>query len=212
MVSYVPVLYFTTILSIILFEAKPSKGVSSMSTTIPAVPPPGITVDLLTRAFHNTCTRGGGSVPSTDVDFGDLLRSHKLAILFGVPGAFTPTCSQSHLPGYVDRISDLKAAGVEAVYCMSVNDAFVMQAWGDATPGCWGDHGGGGGGVIRLVADGNGEATDAIGMACDCAGWRMGKVRCKRFAAIVRDGKFVVVNVDEDELVNTSVEAILALL
>ena len=175
-------------------------------STIPAVPPSGITVDLLTRAFHNTCIREGGFVPSTNVDFGDLLRSHKLAILVGVPGAFTPTCSQSHLPGYVDRIPDLLSAGVEAVYCMSVNDAFVMQAWGDATPGCWDS------GAIKLVADGNGEATDAIGMTCDCAEWRMGKARCKRFAAIVRDGKFDVVNVDEDELENTSVEAILAML
>ncbi|KAL3805468.1 hypothetical protein ACHAW5_007140 [Stephanodiscus triporus] len=172
----------------------------------PAIPPTGIAVDLLTRAFHNTCGRDGGFVPSSTVDFGDLLRSQSLAILVGVPGAFTPTCSQNHLPGYVNRMSDLLSFGVEAVFFMSTNDAFVMQAWGDATPGCWDSA------KVRLIADGNGEATDAMGMTFDCAEWMMGSRRCKRFAAIVRNGKFDVVNVDEDDLENTSVEAILELL
>ncbi len=178
-------------------------------------------MDLLARAFDGTCTRDGGDVPSRAVDFGNLLRSHRLAILVGVPGAFTPTCSRAHLPGYVDRMPELVNLGVEAVYCMSVNDAYVMQAWGDATPGCWGgaeggdDDDDGGTKTVVLIADGNGEATASIGMTCDCTEWRMGRVRCRRFAAIVRDGRFDVFNIgddDGDDLANTGVEAILSLL
>lgn len=150
-------------------------------------------------------------MPPSSIDFGDLLRSHKLAILIGIPGAFTPTCSQIHLPGYISRISDLVAKGVEVVYCMSVNDVYVMQAWGDATPDCWGS------GSIKLIADGNGEGTTSIGMGYDETKSRMGTVRCKRFAAIIRDGKFDVFNVDENDLGDldvhgVSIEAILALL
>jgi peroxiredoxin len=188
-----------------------------MSSPPPAIPPPGITVDLLTRAFHETCSPDGGEIPSRAVDFGDLLRSHRLAILIGVPGAFTPTCSQSHLPGYVNRMSELSNLGVEAVYCMSVNDAYVMQAWGDATPGCWVGPGedDGDGWKVALIADGNGEATASMGMTCDCTEWRMGGGRCKRFAAIIRNGRFDVFNVgdeDDDDMANTSAEAILSLL
>ena len=196
-----------------------------------AIPPPGIAVDLLTKAFHETCSPDGGEIPTRVVDFGDLLRSHRLAILIGVPGAFTPTCSQRHLPGYADRVSELMTFGIEAVYCMSVNDAYVMQAWGDATRGCWGDDEDGEDGTtttttttttgrrrrpgIALIADGNGEATASLGMTCDCTEWRMGGGRCRRFAAIIRDGRFDVFNVgddDDDDMTNTCVEAILSLL
>ena len=180
------------------------------------IPPTGITVDLLTKPFRKLCLRdsGGGDVAeiSTTIDFGDLLRSHKLAILIGVPGAFTPTCSQAHIPGYIDHISELvEQKGVEGVYCMSVNDMYVMQAWGDATPGCWDS------GFIKLIADGNGEATNAIGMGYDETKSRMGSIRCKRFVAIIRNGKVDICNVDEDDLGDlhihgVSVESILALL
>ena len=181
------------------------------------IPHTGITVDLLTKPFHKSCLRSGNSggdddLQATQIDFGDLLRSHKLAILIGIPGAFTPTCSQKHLPGCIDRISDLvNKKGVEAVYCMSVNDMYVMQAWGDATIGCWDS------GYIKLIADGNGEATKAIGMGYDESKSRMGSVRCKRFAAIIRNGQIDICNVDEDDLGDlhlhgVSVESILALL
>jgi peroxiredoxin len=180
------------------------------------IPHTGITVDLLTKPFHKSCLRDsvGRDVAeiSTTIDFGDLLRSHKLAILIGVPGAFTPTCSQQHLPGYIDRITDLvETHGVEAVYCMSVNDMYVMQAWGDAILNCWDS------GFIKLIADGNGEATNAIGMGYDESKSRMGSIRCKRFVAIIRNGQVDICNVDEDDLGNlhlhgVSVESILALL
>jgi peroxiredoxin len=139
------------------------------------------------------------------VDFGDLLKKHSKAILVGIPGAFTPVCSQTHWPGFLARMPELKAKGVEQVYCMSVNDAYTMQAWGDSTENCW-ESG------AQLIADGNGEATTAMNLQCDCSEWRMGSLRCKRFAAIVCDGKFTVLNVDEDGLDQSSVEAILALL
>ena len=166
----------------------------------------GITVDLLSKSFGNTCTRNGGDIPSTAVDFGSLLQKHKKAVLIGLPGAFTPTCSQAHFPNFISRMSELKSKGVEALYCMSVNDAYAMQAWGDALPGCWDS------GAIMLVADGNGDATKALGLECDCSEWRMGTLRCKRFAAVVVDGQFTALNVDEDGLKDSSVEAILALL
>lgn len=114
--------------------------------------------------------------------------------------------------GYIDRISDLvNKKGVEAVYCMSVNDMYVMQAWGDAVLGCWDS------GYIKLIADGNGEATKAIEMGQDETKSRMGMIRCKRFVAIIRNGQIDICNVDEDDLGDlhlhgVSVASILALL
>ena len=138
------------------------------------------------------------------VDFGALLKSHKKAVVFAVPGAFTPTCSAQHLPGFITLSPELKKKGVDAVYCLSVNDKYVMKSWGDATPG-FGSSG------IKLVADGNGEFTTALGFEKDATGSRMG-VRSKRYALIVESGKVTAVNVDEKGLDNSSAEKILALL
>lgn len=98
--------------------------------------------------------------------------------LFAVPGAFTPTCSARHLPGYVDKAAELKARGIDKIVCMSVNDAFVMKAWGQAQNAL---------GVIDMVADGNGDFTRALGLELDARGFGMGE-RSKRFAAIIKDG------------------------
>lgn len=139
---------------------------------------------------------------SDPVDFVALLSSHKKAVLFAVPGAFTPTCSAQHLPGFIEKSAELKAKGVDAVYCLSVNDKYVMKSWGDATPAFVKSG-------IKLVADGNGEFTSALGLDKDASGSRMG-LRSKRYALIVESGKITALNVDEKGLEKSSAENILA--
>jgi glutaredoxin/glutathione-dependent peroxiredoxin len=108
---------------------------------------------------------------------GELL-GHGKVVLFGVPGAFTPTCSDYHLPGFVLRAEDLEAKGVDTVACVSVNDAFVMKAWGEAN---------GVGETVTLVADGSATFTKALGLEIDLTGGGLG-IRSKRYAAILEDG------------------------
>jgi peroxiredoxin len=99
-------------------------------------------------------------------------------VLFGVPGAFTPTCSDHHLPGFVLRSEELRAKGAERVVCLSVNDPFVMDAWaGDQKVGR----------SVEMLADGNGELTEAMGLTMDGSGFGLG-TRSQRFAAILDDG------------------------
>jgi peroxiredoxin len=133
-----------------------------------------------------------------DVSIGELTKGKKV-VLFAVPGAFTPTCSMKHLPGFVENAGDLRAKGVQEVVCVSVNDAFVMGAWGK-DQGC--------GGKVRMVADGNGEFTKAIGLELDASGFGMGK-RSKRYAMIVNDGTVEQVLVDESGLKESSAESVL---
>ncbi len=113
-----------------------------------------------------------------DVSVGDLFKGKKV-VLFAVPGAFTPTCSMKHLPGFVEKASEIKAKGVNEIVCLSVNDAFVMGAWGDQQKA----HG-----KVRMVADGNGDLTRALGLELDAKGFGMG-TRAQRFALIAQDGK-----------------------
>ncbi len=103
----------------------------------------------------------------------------KTVVLFAVPGAFTPTCSARHLPGYKDKAADLKAKGVDVVACTSVNDYYVMKAWAKDQ---------GIDGEVVMLADGNGAFAEAMGLVLDGSGFGMGQ-RSKRYAAIVRDGK-----------------------
>lgn len=121
------------------------------------------------------------SVPTAEgpkpVQTADLL-GHGKVVLFAVPGAFTPTCSDYHLPGYVLRADELKAKGVDTVACVAVNDAFVMGAWGAAREV---------GDKVVLVADGSGEWTKAVGLDIDLSGGGLG-LRSKRYAAIIEDG------------------------
>jgi peroxiredoxin len=107
----------------------------------------------------------------------DLL-GHGKVVLFGVPGAFTPTCSDHHLPGYVLRAGELRAKGVDTVACMSVNDAYVMGAWGKDQKAD---------GSVVMLADGNGDLTGALGLTMDGSGFGLG-TRSQRFAAILDDG------------------------
>ena len=100
------------------------------------------------------------------------------AVLFAVPGAFTPTCSDHHLPGFVLRADDLKAKGVDTIACVSVNDAFVMDAWARDRQVE---------GKVLMLADGNGEFTEAMGLTMDGSGFGLGR-RSRRYAAIIEDG------------------------
>lgn len=125
----------------------------------------------------------------------------KKVVLFAVPGAFTPTCSNAHLPGFVVSADDIKAKGVDTIACMSVNDAFVMGAWGQSQNAE----------NILMLADGNGELTSALGLELDATGFGMG-ARSKRFAMIVEDGVVSLLNVDSGALEASSAEAILAAL
>mgnify|MGYP006196193641 CR=1 FL=1 len=134
--------------------------------------------------------------------FGDILNAHKKAVLFAVPGAFTPTCSEKHLPGFIERAHDFRAAGVEEIYCLAVNDLFVMKAWGKSYP-TFAESG------IKLVADGNGDYTRAVGMELDLTGGRLG-LRCTRFASVVENGVYKSVEVDVKGLEKSSADSILA--
>jgi peroxiredoxin len=102
----------------------------------------------------------------------------KKVVLFAVPGAFTPTCSAKHLPGYVQNISALKGKGVDTIACLSVNDVFVMDAWGKDQ---------GVGDDVMMLADGNGDYASALGLELDASGFGMGQ-RAQRFAIVIDDG------------------------
>jgi peroxiredoxin len=110
------------------------------------------------------------------VQSADYFKGKRVA-LFSVPGAFTPTCSARHLPGFVDKAADLKAKGIDEIACTAVNDAFVMKAWGEAN----------GSSDVTMLADGNGDLVKALGLTMDGTGFGMG-VRGQRFAAVVNDG------------------------
>jgi 2-Cys peroxiredoxin 5 len=108
--------------------------------------------------------------------------------LFGVPGAFTPGCSNTHLPGYVANAEALKAAGANEIVCLSVNDPFVMAAWGKAQNA---DN------KVRMIADTNATLTKALGLDLDLTA-PLGSIRCKRFSALVVDGVIKSLNVEPD--------------
>ena len=133
---------------------------------------------------------------------GELLGKGKV-VLFGLPGAFTPTCSDHHLPGFVIRAEELKAKGVDTVACVSVNDAFVMKAWGQTQDV---------GDKVVLIADGNGDFTRAMDLVFDGSGIGLG-ARSKRYAAIIEDGIITTLNVESKPGLDvSSAESILAAL
>lgn len=122
----------------------------------------------------------------------------KKAILFAVPGAFAPTCSQKHLPGFVDKAGELKAKGVDTVACVSVNDAFVMKAWKESL-GLADDSG------VLLLSDGNLELTRALGVEMDLSDKPIGlDVRSRRYALLAEDGVVKVLNLEEGGAFTTS--------
>lgn len=108
----------------------------------------------------------------------DQLFAGKKVVLVSVPGAFTPTCSMNHLPGFVDKADDIYSKGVDTIACMAVNDVFVMDAWGKDR---------GVGDTVVMLADGNGDYARALGLQLDASGFGMGQ-RGQRFAIVVDDG------------------------
>jgi peroxiredoxin len=139
----------------------------------------------------------GDTVPSaTFTTFGqngpepittDQLFKGKTVALFAVPGAFTPTCSVKHLPGFKAHAAELKAKGVDTIACLSVNDVFVMKAWGENQ---------GVGDDILMLADGNGDFTKAVGLELDGSRFGMGH-RSQRYSAVVKDGVISELNVEQ---------------
>jgi len=131
---------------------------------------------------------------------GDLVKGKKI-VIFGVPGAFTPTCSAQHLPGYIANFDELKTKGVDEIWCLAVNDAFVMASWGRERKA---------GGKVRMMADGSAEYAKKLGLDLDLTAKGMG-VRSQRFAMVVDDGVVTHLAVEmPGKFEVSSAEAILA--
>lgn len=139
-----------------------------------------------------------GAEGPKDVSTDELFKGKK-TVLFAVPGAFTPGCSVTHLPGFVVNADKIKAAGVDNIVCVAVNDAFVMDAWGKNQNAE----------EIIMAADGNGEFTRTLGMELDLQGFGMG-LRSRRYAMIVEDGKVTYLGVDEKGIEKSSADTILS--
>lgn len=139
------------------------------------------TGDKMPSGTFNVMTDDGPGSISTDELFGG-----KKVVLFSVPGAFTPTCSMQHLPGYIDHAADIKSKGVNTIACMAVNDVFVMNAWGKDQDA---------GDKVLMLADGNGDYASALGLDLDASGFGMGR-RGQRFSIIVDDGVVTQLNIE----------------
>lgn len=141
---------------------------------------PAVTLTEYSEVEGNGCSIGPNPVEVASAAAG------KTVAVFAVPGAFTPTCSAKHVPGYLENADALKAAGVDEIWCLSVNDAFVMGAWARDQKA---------GGKIRFLADGSGEFAKATGLALDLTARGMG-VRSNRYSMLVKDGKVSTLNVE----------------
>ena len=139
--------------------------------------------DRIPSATLSTPTADGPKPITTAEIFGG-----KTVALFAVPGAFTPTCSARHLPGFTDNLDAIKGKGVDTVACISVNDAFVMAAWAESQ-GVQTDQ-------ILMLADGNGDLTRELGLVLDAQGFGMGQ-RSQRYSMLVTDGVVTQLNIEE---------------
>jgi peroxiredoxin len=141
---------------------------------------PDVTLQEYSEVEGNGCSIGPNPVKVKDVAAG------KTIAVFGLPGAFTPTCSAKHVPGYVQKFDDLKKAGVDEIWCVSVNDAFVMGAWArdQKTDG-----------KVRMLADGSADFAKATGLTLDLTARGMG-VRSTRYSMLVKDGKVAAINLE----------------
>ena len=144
-----------------------------------------MTIKVGDRIPSTTLTQMKGGAPQP-IKTDDLFAGRKVALV-ALPGAFTPTCSAKHLPGFVQRAADLRAKGVDEIACVSVNDAFVMGAWGESQ---------GTGDKVMMLADGNGDFTRALGLEMDASKYGMGK-RSQRYSMIVDNGVVQQLNVEE---------------
>ncbi len=137
--------------------------------------------DKLPEATMHMIKEGRPTPVTTDELFGG-----KKVVLFAVPGAYTPTCSQAHLPGYVVQADAIKDKGVDSIVCLSVNDAFVMDSWGTDRNAE----------ALMMIGDGNGDFTKAVGLEMDGSGFGLG-TRSQRYAMIVEDGTVTKLAVEE---------------
>ena len=137
--------------------------------------------DRIPKVSLKTMTKDGVQTLTTD----DIFKG-KRVVLFALPGAFTPTCSAKHLPGFVQQEAAIKAKGVDTIACLSVNDAFVMGAWGKDQKVD---------GKVLMLADGNGDFSKAVGLTMDGSGYGMG-LRASRYAMLVDDGVVKALNVE----------------
>lgn len=154
----------------------------------------------------------GDKIPSTkiktmtadgmsEIDTAEFFAGKKV-VMFAVPGAFTPTCSAKHLPGFVENAAELKGKGVDEIACVSVNDAFVMDAWSKSQNA----------GDITMLADGNGDFTKALGLEMDGSGFGLG-TRSQRYALVAENGTVTTLNVEQPGAFDVSrAEAIIAAL
>lgn len=136
--------------------------------------------------FPSITTKRLGANGMEDFTLADYIKGKKV-IIFGVPGAFTPSCAQKHLPGYIAKANDIKAKGVAEIICLAVNDPFVMKAWGESA---------GADGKVTMVADGLGTLTKALGLEFDGSGAGLG-LRAKRFSMVVENGVVKTLDVEE---------------
>jgi peroxiredoxin len=141
---------------------------------------PDVTLQEYSEVEGNGCSIGPNPVKVKDATAG------KTIALFGLPGAFTPTCSAKHVPGYVQKFDDLKKAGVDEIWCVSVNDAFVMGAWARDQKSA---------DKVRMLADGSADFAKATGLTLDLTARGMG-VRSTRYSMLVKDGKVASLNIE----------------
>lgn len=145
--------------------------------------------DSIPQASFVKATADGPQPVESDSFF----KGRKIA-LFSVPGAFTPTCSARHLPGFVEKADELKAKGIDEVACTAVNDAFVLKAWADSA---------GAADKVTMLADGNGAFAKAVGLDMDASKFGMGQ-RGQRYSMLVEDGVVTQLNVEEPGAFNVS--------
>jgi len=141
------------------------------------------TGDTIPAATVKTITEDGPAEVSTDALFGG-----KKVVVFGVPGAFTPTCSLNHLPGFLENRETIKARGIDDIVCVAVNDHHVMKAWGQSTEAL---------GKLTLIADWDAAFTKSLGLDADLSGGGLG-VRSLRYSMVVDDGKVTSLNIEEN--------------
>ena len=141
---------------------------------------PGATLMEYSEVEGNGCSIGPNPVDVAKATAG------KTIALFALPGAFTPTCSAKHVPGYVEKFNELKAAGVDEIWCVSVNDAFVMGAWAREQKTA---------GKVRMLGDGSADFSKAVGLTLDLTARGMG-LRSNRYSMLVKNGKVAALNVE----------------
>lgn len=145
----------------------------------------GDTLPAATLMEYSEVEGNGCSIGPNPVDVAKATAGKTIA-LFGLPGAFTPTCSAKHVPGFVEKFNEFKAAGVEEIWCVSVNDAFVMGAWARDQKS---------GGKVRMLADGSAAFAQATGLTLDLTSRGMG-LRSNRYSMLLKEGKVVALNIE----------------